>query len=124
MKSMESKFLLSVIVALLLFAQSGPVQAEEAVPQTLITNVNVFDGKTEKLVEAQDVLIEGNLIKQIGDSISAPGATVIDGKGRTLMPGLIESHAHLTHMTVPGRSGWLGGRDMGGDRSGDGRGGA
>jgi imidazolonepropionase-like amidohydrolase len=41
------------------------------------------------------VLIEGNLIKEIGKNLSADGATVIDGGGRTLMPGLIEAHAHF-----------------------------
>jgi imidazolonepropionase-like amidohydrolase len=42
------------------------------------------------------VLVEGNLIKQIGKGLKAgDGAKVIDGGGRTLMPGLIESHVHL-----------------------------
>jgi imidazolonepropionase-like amidohydrolase len=42
------------------------------------------------------VLVEGNLIKTISrSSIAAPGATVIDGGGRTLMPGLIDGHAHV-----------------------------
>jgi imidazolonepropionase-like amidohydrolase len=42
-------------------------------------------------------LIEGNLIKQISvEAISASDATVIDGKGGVLMPGLIEAHAHLS----------------------------
>jgi imidazolonepropionase-like amidohydrolase len=61
---------------------------------TLIRNVNIFDGKSEQLVMGQDVLIEDNLINQIGSGITAP-ATVIEGGGRTLMPGLIEMHTHL-----------------------------
>ena len=40
-------------------------------------------------------MVEGNLIKQVGPDLRAEGATVIDGGGRTLMPGLIESHTHL-----------------------------
>jgi imidazolonepropionase-like amidohydrolase len=45
---------------------------------------------------AGNVLVEGNLIKQVSAAaISAPGATIIDGGGRTLMPGLIEGHGHL-----------------------------
>ncbi len=63
--------------------------------QTLFTNVNVFDGTSDKL-KSQDVLIEDNLIKQVDSNIDAPeGATVIDGGGRTLMPGLIDMHSHL-----------------------------
>jgi imidazolonepropionase-like amidohydrolase len=46
---------------------------------------------------AGNVLVEGNLIKQIStEAINASGATVIDGKGGVLMPGLIEAHAHLS----------------------------
>lgn len=72
-----------------------PVFAQDEAPsQILITNVNIFDGKNDGLT-AGSVLVQGNLIKEIGPSIEAPGATVIDGKGRTLMPGLIDNHVHL-----------------------------
>ncbi len=61
----------------------------------LISNVNVFDGKTEKLAMGMSVLVEGNKISKITKSLQAPaGATVIDGGGRTLMPGLIDAHWH------------------------------
>ena len=43
------------------------------------------------------VLVEGNLIQTISSSrINAPAATDIDGGGRTLMPGLIDNHVHLS----------------------------
>ena len=43
------------------------------------------------------MLVEGNLIKKIGKGLKArTGATVIKGGGLTLMPGLIEAHAHLS----------------------------
>lgn len=62
---------------------------------TLITNVSVWDGMAESAIAA-DVLIEDNIIKEVKAGISAPdGATVIDGKGGTLIPGLIDMHAHL-----------------------------
>lgn len=65
-------------------------------PQTLVTNVNIFDGKSDKLANGISVLVEGNKIAKIAKSIKAPaGATVIDGKGRTLMPGIIGCHEHL-----------------------------
>ena len=62
---------------------------------TLITNVQVWDGTSDKLIYA-DVLIENNLIKQVKSNIKvSKGAVVIDGKGGTLMPGLIDMHTHL-----------------------------
>ena len=50
-------------------------------------------------IENANVLVEGNLIKTVSTSaIKARGATLVDGGGRTLMPGLIENHAHLMLM--------------------------
>jgi len=49
-----------------------------------------------------DVLVEGNKITKIANSIPAPaGATVIDGGGRTLMPGLIDAHYHPMMAALP-----------------------
>jgi imidazolonepropionase-like amidohydrolase len=72
------------------------LQAQDEAPsQTLIKNVNVWDGLAEKAVKGQDVLIEGNKVAKVGKNLSASGATVIDGAGRTLMPGLIDMHTHV-----------------------------
>jgi len=78
-------------------AVTDPASAQDEAPtQILFTNVNVFDGTSESLQEGMSVLVEENLIKTISSSsIGAPGATVIDGDGRTLMPGLIDNHVHL-----------------------------
>jgi len=70
---------------------------EEAPKQTLIKNVSVFDGNTEKVGKGINVLIEGNLIKDISASAiqTSSGATIIDGTGMTMTPGLIDMHQHL-----------------------------
>ncbi len=80
-----------------LLAPTPAISAEEKPPaQVLFTNVNIFDGKNDKLSMGMSVLVEGNLIKEIGTGIAADdGTTVIDGGGRTLMPGLIDMHQHL-----------------------------
>jgi imidazolonepropionase-like amidohydrolase len=70
--------------------------AQDAQNRVLFTNVNIFDGKSETLQNGMNVLVEGNRIAQISSSAIDPrGATVIDGGGRTLMPGLVDLHAHL-----------------------------
>ena len=72
--------------------------AQEAKPvsKVLITNANIFDGKSEKFAEGISVLIDGNKIAKIAESIPVPsGATVIDAKGRTMTPGFIAAHEHL-----------------------------
>lgn len=70
--------------------------------QTLFTNVKIFDGSTNELIIGKDVLVEKNLISKIGSNLNVPeGTTVIDGKGQTLMPGLIDSHVHF-NLSMPG----------------------
>ena len=64
--------------------------------QILITNVDVWDGTSDKLSLKTDVLVEGNKIKKVGKGIKADGAKVIDGKGYTVTPGLMDMHQHLT----------------------------
>ena len=75
--------------------------AEEAPPpkQVLFKDVRVFDGTRDRLSDPTNVLVENNLIASISDAAMArPDATVIEGNGMTLMPGLIENHAHLMLM--------------------------
>jgi len=80
----------------LVLAFPAVAQDAKTAPKTLFTNVNVFDGKNEKLISKANVLVEGELIKQVSTSpINAQGATVINGGGRTLMPGLIDAHWHV-----------------------------
>ena len=64
---------------------------------TLYSNVRIFDGLGDALSPASNVLVRGNRIDTISvDPIAAEGAEVIDGAGRTLMPGLIDAHWHTT----------------------------
>lgn len=70
--------------------------ATPASADTLFRNVRVFDGQSPALSAPTDVLVRGNSIAAIGPKLSAPGVPVIEGRGRTLMPGLIDMHVHLT----------------------------
>ena len=48
-----------------------------------------------------DVLVRGNRIQSVAPTpIDADGATVFDVSGKTLMPGLIDTHAHITGLTL------------------------
>jgi imidazolonepropionase-like amidohydrolase len=82
------------------FAAGAPpaaeAPAEEKKPvQILFKNVNIFDGFSDKLAMGMSVLVEGNFIKEVGKSINAPDACVVDGGGRTMTPGLIDMHQHV-----------------------------
>lgn len=90
-----SRTLVSLTLAVAMLCMPLMANAQDEAPaQMLFTNVHIFDGVNEERM-AGNVLVEGNLIKQVSaEAIDAPGATVIDGDGRTLMPGLIDMHTH------------------------------
>ncbi|PYG31655.1 metal-dependent hydrolase family protein [Pelagimonas varians] len=94
-------FLSGAALSVLMAGGASFAQAQdEKAQQVLFTNVNIFDGFSDTLVMNQSVLVENNLIKTIGgnDLTGSADAVVIDGGGQTLMPGLIEGHAHLMLM--------------------------
>ena len=69
----------------------------------LFKNVNVLDC-TGAPPYAGQVMVEGNRIKAVapqGSAIPAEGARVVDCGGATLMPGLVESHSHITFLDTP-----------------------
>jgi imidazolonepropionase-like amidohydrolase len=89
-----------LVIFLALICCGLVLQAQDEKETILFTNVKVFNGVDEKLLDA-DVLVEGNLIKQVSEDIKAPkGTQVIDGGGRVLMPGMIEAHGHVTYSSA------------------------
>ena len=85
----------SMVTAALAMLMAGTAAAQ-APAEILFRNVRVFDGKSDHLTHPTSVLVKGNQIAAIGpDAVTAtPGAAVIEGEGRTLMPGLIDAHWH------------------------------
>jgi imidazolonepropionase-like amidohydrolase len=62
---------------------------------TLFTNVMIFDGTGSPRFSGE-VRVESDSIAAIGLDLNRDGASIIDGQGATLMPGMVEAHAHLT----------------------------
>ncbi|HWW95937.1 MAG TPA: hypothetical protein VN375_21380, partial [Vicinamibacteria bacterium] len=59
----------------------------------VIRNARVFDG--QRLVSAEEVLVENGRIRAVGKGLTTPrGTAEIDARGETLLPGLIDSHTH------------------------------
>ncbi|WP_207485235.1 metal-dependent hydrolase family protein [Arenibaculum pallidiluteum] len=65
----------------------------------LISNVMIFEG-TEKDLRPGEVLVQGNRIQAVagpGESLPREGAEILDAGGATLMPGMVNTHCHLTY---------------------------
>ncbi|MGE5336840.1 MAG: amidohydrolase family protein, partial [Gemmatimonadota bacterium] len=65
--------------------------------QLLFRNARIFDGVSADCPEGMSVLVEDDRIREVSERpIAAPNARVIDVRGRTLMPGMIDAHIHAT----------------------------
>lgn len=87
------------LVVLLIITISFTANSQKLEPITLITHVNIFDGENEELQQDMDILIVDNIIKQISSErlsvTQTDNVTIIDGQGKTLIPGLSDAHTHI-----------------------------
>jgi imidazolonepropionase-like amidohydrolase len=85
------------VCALIFFTNATQAQQASG-PVTLFNNVRVFDGKGSSLSEPTNVLVRGKLIETLSRTPipvdRSATTTIVDGGGRTLMPGLIDNHWH------------------------------
>ncbi len=68
-------------------------------PRMLFTDVMIFEG-TGKDLAPGEVLVQGNRIHAVagpGESLPRDGCEVVDAGGATLMPGMVNTHCHLTY---------------------------
>ena len=64
--------------------------------QSLFKNFQMLEPDHGELRGGYEILVEKDLIREVSETpIRSEGATVIDCGGRTLMPGLIDSHVHV-----------------------------
>lgn len=75
-------------------AQARQLQQE----QILLENVSIFNGTSQTVTAPVNVLVSGNIIQTISAApiTVSPGTVKINGRGKTLMPGLIDVHVHMT----------------------------
>ena len=93
----NSKMFKSLTVATFLSAVATYSFAQEESFPILFTNVHVFDGVNEERIENANVLVVDNLIADVStEPLAVANAQIIDGGGRTLMPGLIDAHVHMS----------------------------
>ena len=64
---------------------------------TVLVCGKVFDGASDRLTGPAEILVEGNRFTSLERSVDRPpGAQVIDLSDRTVSPGFIDTHVHLT----------------------------
>ena len=75
-------------------ALPSPATARQAQQEIAFRDVNVFDGS--RMIRRTNVLVRGGMVRAVGrDFALPPSALVVDGRGKTLLPGLFDAHIHL-----------------------------
>ncbi len=83
-------FVLTFIIHLQLFSQ------------VLITNATLLDVVNKKVIPSQNVLVQNGKITAIGPKVRAPrGTQIIQGEGKYLIPGFVDSHVHFFQSGSP-----------------------
>ena len=86
--------ILGFVSLLVVCAVVGSIIAQQSEKPLVFRNVDVFDGS--RLIPSTTVLVRDGMIRAVGKDIPIPSsAEVIDGNGKTLLPGLIDAHVHL-----------------------------
>lgn len=71
------------------------ISFQEKYSPLVFKNIRVFDG--EKVLEETSVVVESGKIAAVGRGVPLPAeAKIVDGRGKTLLPGLIDAHVHVT----------------------------
>ena len=95
---------LLLIAALLLSSFSINAQPPQPanLPVTVIRAGRFFDSENGTFLPARDIIVKGNLVESVGENLPVPaGATVIDLRKYTVLPGLIDAHTHLLYLENP-----------------------
>lgn len=91
------------LVQFLLAATVLATPALAADPELAITNVTVIDGTGRPAKSGMTVIVRDGRIASIGKGAAPSGAQVVDGAGKFLLPGFIDSNAHGTVYGQPSR---------------------
>lgn len=98
------------IMTLALFAAPHPAAYSQEAKTTVLTGGMLISGLSVPPLHNATVVIRGDRIVQAGPAkeIAIPaGATVIDTRGQTMMPGLIDAHAHLFMLGYGDEAAWF-----------------
>ncbi len=96
-RDMARRAVIHVIALSLCVAIAQMTSAEES--SLVIDGCSVFDSHSGKMLRDRTIIVRGERIVAVeGQGADASGATHIDGRGKFVLPGLIDAHVHLVHV--------------------------
>ncbi len=84
---------------------AGAVRAQEPARPVVLLHANIIDGVSDQPLRDMTIVLTGGRIAAIGANVAQPaGATVIDLRGRWVLPGLIDAHTHISTLGAAKRA--------------------
>jgi Cytosine deaminase and related metal-dependent hydrolases len=94
MKTLQTLVAALAILAGVSAAAQDPVSSRDRA--IVIEHVNVITMENEQVLTDQTVVVENGIVTSIGRNVQKKaGALTVDGRGKWLIPGLAEMHAHI-----------------------------
>ena len=90
----------ALIAVASLSASPRTVSSQSESSSFALTRANVIDGVSNEPQLDVTVIVRGGMIEQIGKMNPPAGAEVIDLKGRWLLPGFVDAHAHISNLAA------------------------
>lgn len=87
-----------------LLSSTGRAQNKE--PVLVLLHANLIDGISPEILHDATIVVRGSRIESVGRNAAAspPGALVVDVRGRWLLPGYVDAHAHLSNLAAARRA--------------------
>ncbi|MSR02668.1 MAG: amidohydrolase family protein [Gemmatimonadetes bacterium] len=95
---------MAVVVPALLFAQGRNPDGSLVQPDVALTNANVVDVRSGAIRRAVTVLVRAGRIVTVGAVDIGAGMTVVDLRGKYVVPGLMDAHTHLDNLAAARRA--------------------
>jgi imidazolonepropionase-like amidohydrolase len=96
--------ILPLLVASASFACAAQNESKESV--LVLVHANLIDGVSPEVLTDATIVVRGGRIESVGKNAAAPpaGAQVVDVKGRWLIPGFVDAHAHMNDLPAARRA--------------------
>ena len=98
------------LLRLALFTASASLtcwaQSQNKETVLVLVHANLIDGISTAVLSDATIVVRGDRIESVGRNVVAPptGAQVVDLKGRWLLPGFVDAHAHLNDLAAARRA--------------------
>jgi imidazolonepropionase-like amidohydrolase len=97
---MNRTTLATLLLVLSSAAATGVARQTPQARITAITHAQLLDVKTGSIRQDVTIVVRDRAIESVGAAAPPAGSIIVDARGRTILPGLIDAHAHISDVAA------------------------